>query len=186
LIGCAVKRAYRACLGSLCRSVRFRSCDSDSNSCARPRRTALPNSKGRASTTGYGLDREGMCHGGGPAECATAPCQRGSLPALGARLRLWNGAGRTWKVADQPIKPALAVLGTAEVPALVMEELADGRCLVFVPASPKPSQGFLHVPASMSILSMQVITRLLRATGGRHDEDAPTGGKVRITRSRRR
>jgi len=89
-------------------------------------------------------------------------------------------------LGKSPIKPALAVLGTAEVPALVMEELADGRCLVFVPASPKPSQGFLHVPASMSILSMQVITRLLRATGGRHDEDAPTGGKVRITRSRRR
>ena len=69
-------------------------------------------------------------------------------------------------LGKSPIKPALAVLGTAEVPALVMEELADGRCVGFVPASPKPSQGFVHVPASMSILSMQVITRLLRATGG--------------------
>lgn len=45
------------------------------------------------------------------------------------------------------IKAALADVSEdgAFVPAFVMEELADGRCVVFVPASPNPSQGSVYV-----------------------------------------
>jgi uncharacterized membrane protein len=48
-------------------------------------------------------------------------------------------------LGKSPITPVLAVLGNAEVLAFVMEELADGRCVVFVPASPKPSLGFVYL-----------------------------------------
>jgi len=48
-------------------------------------------------------------------------------------------------LGKSPIKPALAVLGNHEVLAFVMEELADGRYVVFVPASPNPSHGSVYV-----------------------------------------
>ena len=48
-------------------------------------------------------------------------------------------------LGKSPIKPALAMLGNYEVLAFVMEELADGRCVVFAPTSPNPSQGVVYV-----------------------------------------
>lgn len=46
---------------------------------------------------------------------------------------------------DQPIKAALAEIEDALVPAFVMEELADGRLVVFVPAVPRPIEGALYI-----------------------------------------
>lgn len=48
-------------------------------------------------------------------------------------------------LGKSPIKPARIVLGDNECLAFVMEELADGRCVVFVPGSPKPSNGSVHI-----------------------------------------
>jgi len=50
-------------------------------------------------------------------------------------------------LGESPIKSALATVNNSEVPAFVIEELADGRLVVFVPASPKPSQGVVHILA---------------------------------------
>jgi uncharacterized membrane protein len=49
------------------------------------------------------------------------------------------------KTADLPIKPALVEIEEALVPAFVVEELADGRCVVFVPAVPNPMQGAVYI-----------------------------------------
>jgi uncharacterized membrane protein len=48
-------------------------------------------------------------------------------------------------LGKSPITSVLAVIGNREVLAFVMEELADGRCVVFVPGSPKPSHGIVYV-----------------------------------------
>jgi uncharacterized membrane protein len=82
-------------------------------------------------------------------------------------VRDWVGAGRDWLTerfpflaflrgfeeallegrGDRPIKPALAEIEEALVPAFVVEELADGRYVVFVPAVPSPVQGALYILA---------------------------------------
>jgi uncharacterized membrane protein len=49
------------------------------------------------------------------------------------------------KGGSKPIKGAFAVLDDALVPAFVLEELADARYTVFVPAAPNPSQGAIYV-----------------------------------------
>ena len=48
-------------------------------------------------------------------------------------------------LGKSPIRAALATLGDHEVLAFVMEELADGRCVVFVPSSPNPSNGAVYI-----------------------------------------
>mgnify|MGYP000193233791 CR=1 FL=1 len=48
-------------------------------------------------------------------------------------------------LGKSPVKPALAMLGNYEVLAFVMEELADGRCVIFVPGTPNPSHGSVYV-----------------------------------------
>ena len=48
-------------------------------------------------------------------------------------------------LGKSPVKPALVMLGNFEALAFVMEELADGRCVVYVPAAPKPSEGFVYI-----------------------------------------
>ena len=48
-------------------------------------------------------------------------------------------------LGKSPVKSALAVFGDHEVLAFVMEELADGRYVVFVPGSPNPSKGAAYI-----------------------------------------
>jgi uncharacterized membrane protein len=48
-------------------------------------------------------------------------------------------------LGKSPIAPALAILGDHEVLAFVMEELADGRYVVFAPGSPKPTHGSVYI-----------------------------------------
>jgi uncharacterized membrane protein len=51
------------------------------------------------------------------------------------------------KSGGPPLKAALAEIEEALVPAFVVEELADGRCVVFVPAVPSPVQGAVYILA---------------------------------------
>jgi uncharacterized membrane protein len=46
---------------------------------------------------------------------------------------------------DMTWKPALAEIEEALVPAFIIEELADGRCTVFVPSVPTPLAGAVYV-----------------------------------------
>jgi uncharacterized membrane protein len=43
------------------------------------------------------------------------------------------------------MRPALASIEEGHCPALVMDELADGRLVVFVPGSPAPMSGALYI-----------------------------------------
>lgn len=43
------------------------------------------------------------------------------------------------------LRPALAAIEDGECPALVMDQFADGRLLVFVPGSPAPMSGALYI-----------------------------------------
>lgn len=49
------------------------------------------------------------------------------------------------KSGSQPLKAALAEIEEALVPAFVVEELPDGRCVVFVPSAPSPVQGSVYI-----------------------------------------
>jgi uncharacterized membrane protein len=46
---------------------------------------------------------------------------------------------------DVSWKPALAEIEEALVPAFIIEELADGRCTVFVPSVPTPLAGAVYI-----------------------------------------
>jgi uncharacterized membrane protein len=54
-------------------------------------------------------------------------------------------------LGKSPIKSALATLGNHAVLAFVMEELADGRCVVFAPGSPNPSHGSVYILARENV-----------------------------------
>ncbi|HTO86850.1 MAG TPA: hypothetical protein VMR54_04905 [Thermoanaerobaculia bacterium] len=49
------------------------------------------------------------------------------------------------KTGNKPLKAALAELDGGLVPAIVVEELADGRYVVFVPSVPSPNQGSIYI-----------------------------------------
>jgi uncharacterized membrane protein len=51
------------------------------------------------------------------------------------------------ETGNKPLKAALAEIEEALVPAFVMEELADGRYVVFVPAVPSAFQGAVYILA---------------------------------------
>lgn len=46
---------------------------------------------------------------------------------------------------DRPMRPALVSIEDGECPALVMDEFADGRLLIFVPSSPAPMSGAIYI-----------------------------------------
>lgn len=46
---------------------------------------------------------------------------------------------------DRPMRPALAAIEDGLCPALVMDEFADGRLLLFVPSSPAPMSGTIYI-----------------------------------------
>jgi uncharacterized membrane protein len=50
----------------------------------------------------------------------------------------------------------LAAFDDGQCPALVMDELADGRLLVFVPGSPAPMSGALYVLAPARVRYLDV------------------------------
>jgi hypothetical protein len=65
---------------------------------------------------------------------------------------LVEGGGRT-------MRPALAAIEEGLCPALVMDEFADGRFLVFVPGSPAPMSGAIYIfaPEKVTLLDTPLL-----------------------------
>lgn len=59
----------------------------------------------------------------------------------------------------RPMRPALVSFDDGDCPALVMDELADGRLLVFVPSSPAPMSGaiYLFTPERVRLLDVPLL-----------------------------
>ncbi len=57
------------------------------------------------------------------------------------------------------IRPALAASEEGQCPALVMDELRDGRLLVFVPGSPAPMSGAIYIfsPDKITLLDVPLL-----------------------------
>lgn len=60
-------------------------------------------------------------------------------------VKAYAGEGAILKHAGMAMRPALAATDDALCPALVMDQLADGRFVVFVPGVPAPMSGALYV-----------------------------------------
>jgi uncharacterized membrane protein len=64
----------------------------------------------------------------------------------GYRLaKAFAGDGPMAEHGGRALRPALADIEEGQCPALVMDELADGRLVVFVPGSPSPVSGAVYV-----------------------------------------
>jgi uncharacterized membrane protein len=59
----------------------------------------------------------------------------------------------------KPMRPALAAIEEGQCPALVVDEFADGRLLVFVPGSPAPMSGAIYVftPDKVTLLDVLLL-----------------------------
>lgn len=57
------------------------------------------------------------------------------------------------------MRPALAAIEEGQCPALVMDEFADGRLLVFVPGSPAPMSGAIYIftPDKVTLLDVPLL-----------------------------
>ena len=60
-------------------------------------------------------------------------------------VKAFMGDGPLAENGGRALRPALAAIEEGQCPALVMDELADGRLVVFVPASPAPMSGAVYV-----------------------------------------
>ena len=75
----------------------------------------------------------------------------------GYRLaKAFAGEGPMVEHGGRALRPALAEIEEGQCPALVMDELADGRLVVFVPGSPAPMSGALYVFAPEKITYLDV------------------------------
>lgn len=59
----------------------------------------------------------------------------------------------------QAMRPALAAIEEGQCPALVMDEFADGRLVVFVPGSPAPMSGAIYIftPDKVTLLDVPLL-----------------------------
>jgi uncharacterized membrane protein len=71
-------------------------------------------------------------------------------------LKAFAGDGPFAEAGGRGIRPALASIEEGECPALVMDELADGRLVVFVPGSPAPMSGALYIFAPDRVTYLDV------------------------------
>ena len=73
------------------------------------------------------------------------------------------------KNGNKPLKAALAVLDDALVPAIVVEELPDGRSVVFIPNVPSPSEGTVYILTSERVhlldATVHQVTACVRSWG---------------------
>ena len=60
---------------------------------------------------------------------------------------------------DRPMRPALVTIEDGLCPALVMDEFADGRLLIFVPSSPAPMSGTIYIfaPDRVTLLDVPLL-----------------------------
>lgn len=71
-------------------------------------------------------------------------------------LKAFSGEGPLAEGGSRALRPALAAFDDGQCPALVMDELADGRLLVFVPGAPAPMSGALYVFAAERVRYLDV------------------------------
>jgi len=60
-------------------------------------------------------------------------------------VKAFAGDGPLVEGGGQAMRPALAAIEEGHCPALVMDEFADGRLVVFVPGSPAPMSGAIYI-----------------------------------------
>jgi uncharacterized membrane protein len=78
----------------------------------------------------------------------------------GYRLaKAFAGEGPLVAHGGRAMRPALAAIEEGQCPALVMDEFADGRLLVFVPGSPAPMSGaiYLFTPDKVTLLDVPLL-----------------------------
>ena len=75
----------------------------------------------------------------------------------GYRLaKAFTGDGPLLERGGRAMRPALAAIEEGQCPALVMDEFADGRLLVFVPGSPAPMSGAVYIFAPDKVVLLDV------------------------------
>jgi uncharacterized membrane protein len=75
-------------------------------------------------------------------------------------VKAFAGEGPLVEGSGRAMRPALASIEEGQCPALVMDELADGRLLVFVPGSPAPMSGAIYIftPDKVVLLDVPLLT----------------------------
>ena len=77
-------------------------------------------------------------------------------------MKAFAGEGPLVEHGGRSVRPALAAIEEGQCPALVMDEFADGRLLVFVPGSPAPMSGAIYIftPDKVTLLDVPLLTFL--------------------------
>ena len=77
-------------------------------------------------------------------------------------VKAFAGEGPLVEHGGKAVRPALAAIEEGQCPALVMDEFADGRLLVFVPGSPAPMSGAIYIftPDKVTLLDVPLLTFL--------------------------
>lgn len=74
-------------------------------------------------------------------------------------VKAFAGDGPIAAGGGQAMRPALAAIEEGHCPALVMDTLADGRLVVFVPGSPAPMSGAIYIftPDKVTLLDVPLL-----------------------------
>jgi uncharacterized membrane protein len=74
-------------------------------------------------------------------------------------VKAFAGEGPLVAHAGKAMRPALAAIEEGQCPALVIDEFADGRLLVFVPGAPAPMSGAIYVftPDKVAFLDVPLL-----------------------------
>jgi uncharacterized membrane protein len=74
-------------------------------------------------------------------------------------VKAFAGDGPLVAHGGRAMRPALAAIEEGQCPALVMDEFADGRLLVFVPGSPAPMSGAIYIftPDKVTLLDVPLL-----------------------------
>lgn len=74
-------------------------------------------------------------------------------------VKAFAGQGPLVEHGGRAMRPALAAMEEGQCPALVMDEFADKRLLVFVPGSPAPMSGAIYIfpPDKVTLLDVPLL-----------------------------
>ncbi|HWT08677.1 MAG TPA: hypothetical protein VN329_05900 [Roseomonas sp.] len=74
-------------------------------------------------------------------------------------VKAFAGDGPLLESGGRTMRPALAAIEEGQCPALVMDEFADGRLVVFVPGSPAPMSGAIYIftPDKVTLLDVPLL-----------------------------
>ena len=75
-------------------------------------------------------------------------------------VKAFAGEGPLVEGSGRAMRPALASIEEGQCPALVMDEFADGRLVVFVPGSPAPMSGAIYIftPDKVTLLDVPLLS----------------------------